>query len=365
MPGADPATSNTLPGKAYTDATFLDLEIRELFHKTWHYAGWIGDLQDTGSYITASLMDQNVIIIRNRQGTLAGFHNVCQHRAHELLNGKGRVTSITCPYHAWTYNLEGNLKRARGSETTGDFDTGSIALKPVKIEVIADKFVFFNLDMDADPYAPQIESFLNDLRAEIPDFDSLMRVEPNPIPSGGYNPLGGMYPIRANWKVVMENFLECYHCRGTHPGFTADLTLDDLTYEGHENWAKQKSGTRRENHGNVIFWTLFPNLTLGFASGEPSALFLLEFAVPKGPESTQPGNLDYYRLPGDEDGRSLQPDWGPLGLEDKRLCESVQRGLHSIGYGQGRYIYDPDNGEVTEEAVHAFNRFVLTRMNLT
>ena len=84
MPGADPATSNTLPGKAYTDATFLDLEIRELFHKTWHYAGWIGDLQDTGSYITASLMDQNVIIIRNRQGTLAGFHNVCQHRAKPI-----------------------------------------------------------------------------------------------------------------------------------------------------------------------------------------------------------------------------------------------------------------------------------------
>ena len=358
LPGSDPATASTLPGAAYLDPAFFELEKRELFYKTWHYAGWVGDLQGTGDYITATLLDQKVIIIRGKEGELAGFHNVCQHRAHQLLQGTGTVSTITCPYHAWVYRLDGSLRGARGSNTTGAFDVNAVHLQPVRVEVIADRFVFFNLDMATTPLGGQLTDFIADLEHEIPDFDKLVRIEPQPITTD-YNPIDGMYPTAANWKVVMENFLECYHCRGAHPKFAENLTLDNLTYEGHALWAKQKSGTRRVNGGEQIFWTLFPNLTLAFSSGEAPWLNLFVFAVPDGHGRTLPGHSDTYRLPGDEDGVPELPDWGPLGVEDKNLCESVQQGLASLGYRQGRYMYDPNQGEITEEAVHAFNRFVL------
>jgi phenylpropionate dioxygenase-like ring-hydroxylating dioxygenase large terminal subunit len=359
----DPSHSATLPGAAYLDPEIFELEKRELFYRTWHYAGWVGDLKATGDYITATLLDQSVIIIRSRDGELAGFHNVCQHRAHQLLRGRGRVTTITCPYHAWVYRLDGTLRAARGSKTTGAFDVDAIRLQPVRVEVVAENFVFFNLDMDTQPFGEQITDFIADLRREIPDFDRLVRVD-TPAIASDYNPLEGMYPVEANWKVVMENFLECYHCRGTHPKFCADLTVDDLTYEGHRLWAKQKSGTRRAHGGEQIFWTLFPNLTLTFSTGEAPSLSFFVFAVPEGHARTVPGLFQNYRLAGDEDGVSFQPDWGPVGIEDKNLCESVQRGLASIGYDRGRFMYDPDQGELTEEAVHAFNRFVLDALGL-
>ena len=162
----------------------------------------------------------------------------------------------------------------------------------------------------------------------------------------------------------MGNSLECHHGRGAHPKFAEDLTLDDLTYEGHERWAKQKSGTRRPGGGSQIFWTLFPNLTMWTNTGDNSSLAVFVFAVPDGPTRTLPGRFEMYRMAGDEDGQDYQVDWGPLGAEDRNLCESVQQGIASMGYTQGRFIYAPDQSEVTEEASHAFNRFVLDSIGL-
>ena len=358
----DPSASATLPGAAYTDATFHELEKSELFYKTWHFAGWVGDVAGIGDYLTTTLIDQRVIIIRGRDGELAGFHNVCQHRGHHLLAGNGTVASITCPYHAWVYGLDGQLQRARGSATTVGLDVDAIRLTPVRVEVVASTFVFFNLDTEAEPLGPQISDFVDDLEREIPDFANLVRI---PLPANLEADDGdSMFPIEANWKVVMENFLECYHCRGAHPKFSEDLTLDNLTYEGHKHWAKQKSGTRRPGGGNQIFWTLFPNLTMWTNTGDNSSLAVFVFAEPDGPARTLAGKFEMYRLAGDEDGTDYAPDWGPLGTEDKNLCESVQRGLASMGYSQGRFVYTADQGELTEQASHAFNRFVLERLGL-
>ena len=356
----DPANSATLPSEAYTDQAFLDLEKRELFYKTWHFAGWVGNLKGVGDYVTTTLIDQRVIIIRGRDGELAGFHNVCQHRGHHLLVGSGTVASITCPYHAWVYGIDGQLQRARGSATTMSLDVDAIQLTPIRVEVVSSTFVFFNLDMDAVPLAPQISDFIEDLHREIPGFGSLVQV-PFPESSSDGDP---MFPVEANWKVVMENFLECYHCRGAHPKFSEDLTLDNLTYEGHKHWAKQKSGTRRPGGGNQIFWTLFPNLVIGTNTGDNSSLFIGVFAVPDGPTRTVAGLFEMYRMAGDEHGEDFRPDWGPLGAEDRNLCESVQQGLQSLGYTQGRFVYTPDQGEVTEEASHAFSRFVLDAVGI-
>src|SRR6202020_2757634 len=102
----DPSHSHSLPGWAYLHPALLEREKEEIFYKTWQYAGWIGDLKEPGDYITKDLLDQSVIILKGANGQLQGFHNVCQHRGHQLLTGKGNVASIACPYHAWTYGLD-------------------------------------------------------------------------------------------------------------------------------------------------------------------------------------------------------------------------------------------------------------------
>src|SRR5689334_9465269 len=107
---ADPASARGLPAWAYTDPRVLEIEKRAIFHKAWLYAGWIGDLAKPGDYLTARVIDQEVIVLRGEDGALHGFHNTCQHRGSPLLVGRGRCDGrIVCPYHAWTYRLDGTL----------------------------------------------------------------------------------------------------------------------------------------------------------------------------------------------------------------------------------------------------------------
>jgi len=358
---ADPSLSFSLPGWAYLDPEILELEKREIFYKTWQYAGWVGDLKSPGDYITADLIDQSVIIIRGADGQLAGFHNVCQHRGHQLLSGCGKVSAIICPYHAWAYRLDGGLRNARGAERTAGFDAEVFSLKPVRVEVLADKLVFFNLDMDAAPLGEQVGDLVADLRRDIPRFDELVKVQKRPPPPE----LGmQMFPVEANWKIVMDNFLECYHCRNAHPGFSMDLVMESYHTTAHGLWSKQRGSTRRDNGGEVMFWSLFPNLTFSTATGGKPMMNTAVFAVPDGPSRTQYGINDSYRLPDDLDGVDFKPDWGPLGIEDKDICESVQKGLASLGYQHGRFIYDPEHGETSEEAVHLFHRLIVEALGI-
>src|SRR5262245_43052987 len=197
----DPATSPTLPGWAYSDAAVFEREKSEIFYKTWQFAGWIGDLSEPGQYLTATVVAQDVIILRGNDGALRGFHNVCRHRGHQLLAGCGRAQIIVCPYHAWSYTANGSLHSARGLETSEGFDAARFHLTPVRVDVLADKLVFFNLDPDAAPLERFTAGLEQELRSEIPDFDQLVRVE-RPAPTDGRLPTSGTI-INANWKIVI------------------------------------------------------------------------------------------------------------------------------------------------------------------
>ena len=326
----DPSRSRTLPAWAYLDPDVYEREKHELFYKTWTYAGWVGDLRAPGDYLTADLLDQSVIVMRGRDGALQGFHNVCQHRGHRLLEDRGNVAAITCPYHAWVYELDGSLKRARATQQTPDFDRSCFSLKPVRVEVLADKFVMFNLDANAEPLGPQVEDFVADVRRELTLFDRLVKV-----------------PVRPRTE-----------------GFLRDLTFDDLTYTGHDLWAKQMSGTRRVDGDRQMFWTLFPGFVFwNSGTREKQSIHAMNFVVPEGPARTGMGRMDVYRLPEEVDTEEWRPDWGDVGGEDKALCESVQKGLASLGYDQGRVIHNPDGGN-NEGAMHAFQRFVVRALGV-
>lgn len=353
---ADPARSATLPGWTYTDPAFFERERQAIHYRSWHYAGALGELAAPGDYVTARILDQSVIVLRDKQGELRGFYNVCQHRAHELLRGRGQVTMITCPYHAWSYGTDGHFRAARGSRQLADFLPDDFALKPVKVEVFADHFVFFNLDLEAVSLSEQAAGLADELRRDVVGFDDLV-VTPGQ-PSG---------PMQANWKVAVDNYLECYHCSIAHPALGDLLDIRRFRMKVADCWMSHKVDLRRENNAaypvapdapvrQAQFWWLWPTTTFNVLPGSVD-LSVFSF-LPTGVGSTlQIGQC--FSLPGSvpEEARHRYRN-GLLTDEDVGLCESVQRGLSSRGYSAGRLVCGAGGDDISEAAVHRFQLMV-------
>ncbi|MGH6717804.1 MAG: aromatic ring-hydroxylating oxygenase subunit alpha [Alphaproteobacteria bacterium] len=362
---ADPARSYALPGWAYTQPDVFAREKDAIFYRGWHYAGPLAALRTPGDYLTAGVVDQNIFVVRGHDGVLRGFYNVCQHRGHELLKGRGNVKLvITCPYHAWAYDPDGSLRTARGAEKMTGFDRSEFGLKPVRVETFADHFVFFNLDANAAPLAQQAGDLAEELRAEIVGFD---RIEPMLERSGS---------IRCNWKVAVDNYLECYHCGPAHPAFADMLDMKGYRTVTKGIWSSQKGDIRRtENAAYTVrrnapqqrglFWWLWPSTTFNVLPGSPGVA-IFNF-MPAAPDLTLTTG-DRFLVPGeqdpDEDAARQAYGRNVLGPEDVALCESVHRGLASRGYGQGRFIADAQGTEMSENAVHHFHRLVARAIEL-
>ncbi len=352
----DPARSLTLPSHLYTSADAFAREREAIFFRNWHLAGHVSDLPEAGSYITTAIHDQNVFICRCKDGMLRGFYNVCAHRAHELLSGTGRARVITCPYHAWSYHLTGELRSARGAEALEGFEPREFCLTPVKVETLG-PLVFFNLDPKAQPLAPRTGDLLAELETHIPGFAEMKRVET------------GSQVIEANWKVGVDNYLECYHCAPAHPAFADLVDLDNyrsVCHDIHSSHIGRK--VRPQNKAfhfdpdapvqHSGFWWLWPMATVNIMPGDPGiALFWWN---PLSPTRTEQVFISYSpdgkRTPQQE--RSREYSGNILSVEDNGICKSVQRGLASRGYRQGRFIVDPERSELSEHAVHHFHQLV-------
>lgn len=361
---AEPGKSHTLPGWAYTDTGLFERERTAIFNRGWHYAGPLASLANAGDYLTAGLLDQNIIVIRGKDGELRGFYNVCQHRAHELLKGRGCAKVITCPYHAWSYHADGRLRTARGTENVANFRPEEFHLKPVRIEVFADHFVFFNLDEGAAPLAEQAADLAQELRDEV-------------LGAGGYKI--SSFPdgqIACNWKVAVDNYLECYHCAPAHPAFADLVSMEGYRTHAAGLWSSQKGTVGRFDNNaytlrrnapeqRALFWWLWPTTTFNVLPGSPG-IGVFSF-LPAGPALTITRG-DRYAMPGSadpaEDAARTQYSSTVLGPEDNALCESVQRGLASKGYSQGRFVADPAGSVITEQAVHHFHRLVAQALEL-
>src|SRR6266481_4114854 len=152
----------TLPKRYYTEPNILEREKEEIFHKSWQYAGHACQLPDVGSYFTLDYLDDSLLFVRDADRKIRGFYNVCQHRAHQLVKGHGCKKVLTCPYHAWSYGLDGRLRSARGTDRGQGFDTVNYGLEPVRVEMLND-IVMFNLD----PAAPSFESLIPGVAAEM------------------------------------------------------------------------------------------------------------------------------------------------------------------------------------------------------
>ncbi|HEY5738142.1 MAG TPA: aromatic ring-hydroxylating dioxygenase subunit alpha [Gammaproteobacteria bacterium] len=306
--------------------------------------------------------EQNIIVIRDRDGELKAYYNVCQHRGHELLFGSGKVRTITCPYHAWSYGFDGELKAARNTERMAGFDKCEFALKPVQVEVFCG-LVFVNLDPEAAPLGEQAAGLEREIRDYCPRVDEVVFAQRDD------------YDVACNWKVLVDNFLECYHCHPAHKDFVSLVDMDSYRVTTHEIYSSHVSNAAKSTDNNAYSfekgevdfgyagWFLWPNLTIWIYPGEPNISTLQ--MIPAGAGRTIE-HQDWY-LPNPEPSRqqrdAMDYQRNVLQPEDVGLCESVFRGLQSRGYNQGRFVVDAERSELSEHGVHHFQRLYVDAMN--
>lgn len=362
----DPTRSFAPEGAYYTDPATYDAEIAAIFRHEWHYVCHQNEVRSAGDYRVVEIGEQSVYVIRDREGELGAFHNVCQHRGHQLLTGHGTVAgSVQCPYHAWTYSFGGELRAAPNHREVPGFDKTCVSLATVQLEVVAG-FVFVNLDDQAVSLRARAPRFESKMLEMVTDAERLQYVTHQD------------YDIAANWKVVSENFLEAYHVGRSGPAHdglaqVVDLStyrgecdgivleylgvaddLSELPYatDGPRSWRGRPYGLQQ-----IFLW---PNVSF---SVFPGANMLFVFLIaPAGVERVAE-RIIYYSMDGSTDrGAQGCIDWinGELGLEDVALVESVQRGLNSVGYRPGRLMVDADRSAVwSEHYVHHFNRLTV------
>ncbi|MEO1284233.1 MAG: ring-hydroxylating oxygenase subunit alpha [Pseudomonadota bacterium] len=346
----------SLHADAYVSSDWYKADLQAIIARTWQWVCHVEKLRKPGSYMTVTIAGMPVAVVRDRDNTLRAFYNVCKHRAHELLQGEGRTTRIMCPYHAWVYKLSGELMMAPETEHLDDFVPSDICLDQVHVEEFCG-FIYVNLDPEARPLREVSGNLETEIKHWAPDIDQL---------TFGHRLT---YDIKSNWKNVVDNFLECYHCPTAHKDFCDLVDMD--TYKvtthgiysshmadagGSANSAYDVSNATVRTHA---VWWLWPTTCLMRYPGRSSMIVLN--IIPAGPDRTFE-TYDFFLETPEPDPMELDAIRyldEVLQVEDISLVESVQRGMNTPAFSQGRIVNDPTGSGKSEHAVHHFHGLVL------
>ncbi|WP_209509326.1 aromatic ring-hydroxylating oxygenase subunit alpha [Ruegeria sp. HKCCE4150] len=352
----DPFNTSSLKAEAYVDPSWYQVDQNEVLAKTWQWVCHVEKLRVPGSYTTVEIAGRPIAVVRDREGTLRAFYNVCKHRAHHLLSGEGETTRIMCPYHAWVYKLDGQLVRAPETENLTNFKTSDICLDQVQVEEFAG-FIYVNLDSNAQPLSEVSGNLETEIRHWAPDIEQL---------SFGHRLT---YDIKSNWKNVVDNFLECYHCPTAHKDFCDLVDMDTYKvttygiYSSHMAEAGKGANTAYDVSNATVrthaVWWLWPTTCLMRYPGRSSMIVLN--IIPIGPDRTLE-TYDFFLETPEPDEAELEAIRyldEVLQREDIDIVESVQRGMNTPAFTQGRIVHDPNGSGKSEHAVHHFHGLVL------
>ncbi|MEJ5223577.1 MAG: SRPBCC family protein [Anaerolineales bacterium] len=348
-PTPDLSRAATLPARWYTDPAFLDAEREKIFFRTWQAVARTADLQRPGDFAAVDLLGEPLVLTRGADGVLRGFYNVCRHRAGRVASGKGNRKSLQCQYHGWTYALDGSLMNTPEFDGVEDFDKTCFGLRPVRVETWG-PLVFVNLD----EHAPALSHVMGEI-----------------LPETAHLPLDQMYlverrdyTIACNWKVYIDNYLEGYHIPIAHPGLYRVVDYENYKVEPRRYHSLQHAPLRPtrgatkiayaniEPDTDVLYYWLFPNVMLNCYPDN----FQFNIVLPLDHERTLV-IFEWYFLAGGsgEAWENLQQGVAfsdQVQKEDIEICETVQRGLRSRAYNQGRFSVKRENG------VHHFHHLV-------
>jgi glycine betaine catabolism A len=381
---------HTLARPFYVDPELFELDMERIFRRHWLLAGPSSRIKRPGDYFTCPVANDSLILVRDESGCVRGFHNVCRHRGSRIcLDGDGQVKRFVCPYHNWSYGLDGGLCAAR--HLPDEIDRSSLGLHPVAVREVSG-LIFFCLSAtppDFDATAADLAEYLEPHGLECTT--TCRRI---------------VETIRANWKVVAENFWECYHCVPTHPEFCSvmsyahaansdRLAVERVAFEQEWEQASRSSGFKvgrvppsdrglhqggripirpgyltqsrngrpvapllgryTEYDGGITSFTHFPIIWYVVSNDHA---FLTRF-MPVSPLETE---LELTWLVHEDAvaGRDFNPDdvawmWQVTAEQDKAICENNQLGILSSRYEPGPYV-------TTESAAQAFVEWYIAEM---
>ncbi|WP_269502217.1 aromatic ring-hydroxylating oxygenase subunit alpha [Burkholderia sp. IMCC1007] len=354
---SNPELAWTIPKTYYTSQEVFKAEEEKIFADTWICVAHRSELADANQYVTREVIGENILIVRGKDKVLRAFYNVCPHRGHQLLEGSGKAKNvITCPYHAWAFKLDGALAHANNCDHVQAFDKENSSLVPVKVEEYAG-FIFINLNPNAGTVEEQLPGMEARLRAACPVIDDLK--------------LAARFvsDTPANWKSIVDNYLECYHCGPAHPGFSDSVKINEYEHTLHGNWTVQFGHARSSERSFKLdpsvkdpsfqgFWA-WPCTMFNVPPGADFMTVIYEFPVSA--EVTLQHYDIYFLNEALTDYQKNLIEWyrNVFRPEDLRLVESVQKGLKSRGYrGQGRIMVDPRRSGISEHGIAHFHHLL-------
>ncbi len=323
--------ASTPPASWYTDASVAGLEADAVFARTWQLIARGDQLAHTGAFVTAELAGEPILVVHEGDA-LRGFYNVCRHHAAQVATDPcGTARALHCPYHGWTYNLDGTLRNAPQFEGAEGLEGPEFNLQPVRVEQWHD-WVFVCLDPDAAPFAAQ----LGDL--QLPFDPTVLKHERRVS-----------YELDCNWKVFVDNYLDGgYHVPYLHRELNGALDAAAYQIDVGERHCLQSCPTSSEastagavRSGMAWYLWLYPNLMINWYEG----LMDLNLVLPLGPERCVV-HFDYYFADQDAAFREQSISVADrVQAEDVAICEAVQRGLRSRSYDTGRLSPAKEGGE--------------------
>lgn len=354
----------SLQGPFYTDEKVLECEMNAIWKYNWLFAGFACEIPAAGDFFTYSIINQSVIIIRDDDGIIYAHHNTCRHRGSAIcLEDRGNEPNLKCPYHSWTYEKNGNLKSAR--LMPDDFDKKAFGLHPVHVKLI-EGVIFISLadtppdfTREATDLAPYLRPFaINNAKVAYRD----------------------RYELDANWKLICENFRECYHCGPVHIEYCnavvgANLVEDSelVAVQSRKNWEEDNlphelisaventahyairyplrpgmksytldgkpaaplMGTHKQYNTGVVGLVTYPNFWM---DGVSDYIWAMRITPIDATHSVV--DLTWLVNENAEEGKDYDLDrltefWKITGEQDWHLCENNQKGINSSKYGPG------------------------------
>ncbi len=357
--------ASMLPPRAFTAQSVFEWEIENVFTDGWICFGHTSQVSSQGQYLMREIGDDSVVVVCGEDGKVRAFLNVCRHRGARIVeDGEGEVKRrLQCPYHAWSYGLDGSLIAAPHMDGIEDFDFSCFGLIPVRLAVVGG-LILVNLSGDAE----EPESWVGDL------VEHLDRYRNGDLVSGGRVD----YTVAANWKGIAENYNECLHCPGVHPelnalsnyqsgddmvgagswcGGSMYLTADGAVTMGkdggHRSNRPRIEGLSQEDEKAILYFALFPN---ALVSMHPDYV-MLHTLYPRGPGLTEVVCEWFFEKRAVE-AEGFDPSdaiefWDTTNRQDWYVCGLTQKGITARNYRAGRY-------SAQESTVHAFDSIIAT-----
>jgi len=339
----------TIPAPWYFDLRIAELERASVFSATWQVVGRADQVRDNGQFLTAELAGEPLVVARGEDGRLRAFYNVCRHHAAAVVTeAEGCAKQFRCPYHGWTYGIDGALKGMVEFDGVCNFDRAKNGLVPVRVDVW-ENFVFVNLDGRAAPLleflgvVPELVAPL-ELAEKLHFFDRRV------------------YTLNCNWKVYVDNYLDGgYHVPHAHKGLSSVIEYTKYTIENFERACLQSSplssdssseaGVAATRQGRAFYLWLYPNFMINAYEGVMDTNLVLPLGVDRCAVI-----FDYYFADTSAAAEARHKESIAVSEkvqeEDMAICDSVQRGLGSRAYVAGRLSVRREAGE------HLFHRLL-------